>query len=280
MRKSRRGAVVLSACQIQATRLNKLEYRRLQRNVTLLHDDLESHIARIHRQEQGLRYHFTNVVRVIKPIRAYQAWKQVHAHEIAQDEAKELIESIKLRQKKIKPILRKQTTSSSSLSNEISSKPLRPLLLLLENEREKPSDPVINLNENLFRPKTSPINKQLTSSHRINPLLNMLDGRPTSSNNMIRQQIQQQSFDTSSFYSFSSMGTSNPRKLIQGKFVTTHKESDLDALYRMALQNQTAYKSVEQKRIEERKLYDKEFASQYRALKGSMRSVGFTNKIN
>ncbi|CAF1391565.1 unnamed protein product [Rotaria sordida] len=189
-------------------------------------------------------------------------------------------ESIKLRQKKIKPILRKQTTSSSSLSNEISSKPLRPLLLLLENEREKPSDPVINLNENLFRPKTSPINKQLTSSHRINPLLNMLDGRPTSSNNMIRQQIQQQSFDTSSFYSFSSMGTSNPRKLIQGKFVTTHKESDLDALYRMALQNQTAYKSVEQKRIEERKLHDKEFASQYRALKGSMRSVTFTNKIN
>ncbi|CAF1515707.1 unnamed protein product, partial [Rotaria sordida] len=52
MRKSTRGEVVLSACQIQATRLNKLEYRRLQRNVTLLHDDLESHIARIHRQEQ------------------------------------------------------------------------------------------------------------------------------------------------------------------------------------------------------------------------------------
>ncbi|CAF4337434.1 unnamed protein product, partial [Rotaria sordida] len=42
--------------------------------------------------------------------------------------------SIKFRQKKIKPILRKQTTSSSSLSNEISSKRLRPLLLLLENE--------------------------------------------------------------------------------------------------------------------------------------------------
>ncbi|CAF1515274.1 unnamed protein product, partial [Rotaria sordida] len=56
--------------------------------------------------------------------------------------------------------------------------------------------------------------------------------------------------------------------------------SDLDALYRMALQNQTAYKSVEQKRIEERKLHDKEFASQYRALKGSMRSLGFTNKTN
>ncbi|CAF1217053.1 unnamed protein product [Rotaria sp. Silwood1] len=281
MKKSTKGEVVLSACQIQATRLNKLEYRRLQRNVTLLHDDLESHIARIHRQEQGLRYHFTNVVRVVKPNRAYQAWKQAHAHEIAQDEAKDLIESIKLKQKS-KPIVRKQT--ASSISNEIPSKPLRPLLLLLENEKEKTSDPIINLGESLFRPKTSPINKQIPGPHRINPLLNMLDGRPTSSNNMMRQQIQQQQqqqpFDSSSFYSSSSMGTSNARKLIQGKLVTTHKASDLDALYRMALQNQTAYKSVEQKRIEERKLYDKEFASQYRALKGSIRSVGFTNKIN
>ncbi|CAF4479834.1 unnamed protein product, partial [Rotaria sp. Silwood2] len=189
--------------------------------------------------------------------------------------------SIKLKQKS-KPIVRKQT--ASPLSNEIPSKPLRPLLLLLENEKEKTSDSIINLGESLFRPKTSPTNKQVAGPHRINPLLNMLDGRPTSSNNMIRQQTQQQqqqqSFETSSFYSFSSMGTSSPRKLVQGKFVTTHKASDLDALYRIALQNQTAYKSVEQKRIEERKLYDKEFASQHRALKGSMRSVGFTNKIH
>ena len=91
MKKSTKGEVVLSACQIQATRLNRLEYRRLQRNVTLLQDDLQNHIARIRRQEQGLRYHYTNVVRVVKPNKAYQLWKQAHAYEIAQDEAKDRI---------------------------------------------------------------------------------------------------------------------------------------------------------------------------------------------
>jgi len=91
MKKSSKGEVVLSACQIQATRLNRLEHRRLQRNVSTLEDDLQNHIARIRRQEQGLRYHYTNVVRVVKPNKAYQLWKQAHAYEIAQDEAKDLI---------------------------------------------------------------------------------------------------------------------------------------------------------------------------------------------
>jgi predicted DsbA family dithiol-disulfide isomerase len=86
MKKSAKGEVVLSACQIQATRLNRIEYRRLQRDVSLLRGDLQTHIARIHRQEQGLRYHFTNVVRVIKPNRAYQAWKLAHKREIEQDQ--------------------------------------------------------------------------------------------------------------------------------------------------------------------------------------------------
>lgn len=91
MKKSSKGEVVLSAGQVQATRLNKLEYRRLQRHVNYLHDDLENHLAHIHRQEQGLRYHFSNVVRVVKPNPSYQLWKQAHAKEIAQDEAEELI---------------------------------------------------------------------------------------------------------------------------------------------------------------------------------------------
>jgi predicted DsbA family dithiol-disulfide isomerase len=91
MKKSMKGEVVLSSFQVQATRLNKLEYHRLQRNISLLRDDLETHIARIKRQEQGLKVHFTNVVRVIKPNKAYQLWKQAHAHEIAQDQAQELI---------------------------------------------------------------------------------------------------------------------------------------------------------------------------------------------
>jgi predicted DsbA family dithiol-disulfide isomerase len=91
MKKSNSGEVVLTACQIQATRLNRLEYHRLQRNVDLLRENLQEHLARINREEQGLKLHFKNVVRVIKPNRAFQLWKQAHAQEIAQDEAKELI---------------------------------------------------------------------------------------------------------------------------------------------------------------------------------------------
>lgn len=87
MKKSPKGEVSLSAMQIQATRLNKLEYHRLQRNVDLLRGDLQNHITRIQRQEQGLKLHYRNVVRVIKPNRSYQLWKQAHAHEIAQEEA-------------------------------------------------------------------------------------------------------------------------------------------------------------------------------------------------
>lgn len=94
MKKISKGEVVLSACQVQATRLNKLEHRRLQRHVNILQDDLDHQLARLHRQEQGLRYHYTNVVRVVKPNAAYQRWKQAHAQEIAQDEAEELISSL------------------------------------------------------------------------------------------------------------------------------------------------------------------------------------------
>ena len=91
MKKSTKGEVVLSPCEIHATRLNRLEYRRLQRNITLLDANLQHHIAQLHRQAQGLRYHFTNAVRVVKTNRVYQSWRQAHAHEIAQDEAKDLI---------------------------------------------------------------------------------------------------------------------------------------------------------------------------------------------
>lgn len=77
-----------------------------------------------------------------------------------------------------------------------------------------------------------------------------------------------------SFESPSSIFTSPSRKLVQGKIVTDHKVSDLDAMYRMALQNQTAYKSIDPKRLNQQKLLDKEFASQYRALHGTIRSAG------
>ncbi len=91
MKKSSKGEVVLSACQIQATRLNRIEYHRLQQNIDILKENLEEHLARISREEHSLKLHFANVVKVVKPNRAFQLWKQKHAEEIAQDEAKELI---------------------------------------------------------------------------------------------------------------------------------------------------------------------------------------------
>ena len=91
MRKSMKDEVVLGPCEIQATRLNRLEYRRLQRNITLLDVDVQHHIAQLHRQAQDLRYHFTNVVRVVKTNRVCQSCKQAHIHEIAQNEAKNFI---------------------------------------------------------------------------------------------------------------------------------------------------------------------------------------------
>jgi len=172
---------------------------------------------------------------------------------------------------KFKPRSRQQTITSM---NEVPSEPFRPLLLLLGEEKKKTTDQIFNITENFLRPKTSPMNQQVPTQRRINPMLNMLHGRPSSSNTGSRQQ---QLYDSPSFYSLSSMGTTGSRKLVQGKFVTTHKKEDLDALYRMALQNQTAYKSVEQKVIQDRILHDKEFASQHRALKGSMRSAGIVN---
>jgi hypothetical protein len=91
MKKSMSSETVLSACQVQAVRLNNLEYRRLQRHVETMHDDLQVHLARLQRQAQGLKFHFINVVRVLKPNRGYQAWKQAHAREIAEDTANDWI---------------------------------------------------------------------------------------------------------------------------------------------------------------------------------------------
>lgn len=91
MKKSPKGEVVLSPCQIQAARLNQVERHRYERNVELLRDDLNEELARIHRQGQTLKLHFTNVVRVVKPNRAYELWKQTHAHELAQREAREFL---------------------------------------------------------------------------------------------------------------------------------------------------------------------------------------------
>lgn len=175
--------------------------------------------------------------------------------------------------------------------NDTPTEPLRPLLLLAEDEKKKALDATINITDSFLRSKSSLQQRNrpnpflnlpdVTSQqppptpHRVNPLLTMLSGRPASSNVYRRQQTQ--SYDSPSSYSLPSPGAPGSRKLIQGKFIPTHKKADLDALYRMALQNQTAYKAVEHTRIENRKLHDKEFASKHRALMGSMRSSGLVN---
>ncbi len=88
MKKSTKGEAVFSACQIQATRRNHLEYRRLQQNVNLMQDDLRSYLARLDRQAQNIREHYTNVVRVVQPNPASQLWKQVHTYERGQDQTR------------------------------------------------------------------------------------------------------------------------------------------------------------------------------------------------
>jgi hypothetical protein len=104
----------------------------------------------------------------------------------------------------------------------------------------------------------------LPTQHRINPLLTMLQRRQSISLNN-----QEQSSDSSSGSFLPSVVSTNTQR--SGP---TEKVTHIDVLYRIALQNQTAYKSVEPTRIDQRKLFDKEFAAQHRALKGTMRSAG------
>lgn len=289
MKKISKGEVVLSACEVQATRLNKLEHRRLQRHVTLLQDDLDNQLARLHRQEQGLRYHYTNVVRFIKPNPAYQRWKAAHAQEIAQDEAEELIsalpnsffetarffplESIKRKHRSV--ATRRQSSAPIARREErTTSMSLRPLLLLVDDGSEKSSPEFDwNMSESFLRPNTSPERKPAgTNKRRVNPLMTMLGGNPVNSSPSM--QLVSSTFDSPSFRSSSSRLTNGSRKLVQGKFVQEHKAEDLDAMYRIALQNRTACKTIDQKRLNRQKLLDKDFATQYRALHGSIRSAG------
>lgn len=169
---------------------------------------------------------------------------------------------------------RRQSSATIVQSKEqTTSMTLRPLLLLVDDGSEKSSAAFDwNISESFLRPNTSPEQKPNgTTKNRFNPLINMLDGNQINSNPSIPFSS---TFDSPSFHSASSRFTTGSRKLVQGKFVQEHKTQDLDAMYRIALQNQTAFKSIDQKRLNEQKLLDKDFASQHRALRGSLRSAG------
>jgi len=85
---------VLSTCHIQATRLNQLEHRRLQININLMQNNLKVNLGRLQREAQDIRYHYTNVVRVVKTNPEYELWKQRHAYDTAQTDSKNWIGSI------------------------------------------------------------------------------------------------------------------------------------------------------------------------------------------
>lgn len=282
MKKSMSSEAVLSACQVQAVRLNNLEYRRLQRHVDTMHGDLQLHLARLQRQAQGLKVHFTNVVRVLKPNRGYQAWKQAHAREIAEDTASDWIgpsmncfyrssgiscalESIKVKEKSRLP--------AASPSPAETKPPARPLLLLLESVAKEPVEPIINFEETFRRPKTSPAQPFATNHIRANPLLNILIEKTSRKSPLVREHT----FAYQSTSSLPSVSSDGSRKSPQSPSLAKANTPNLDTLYRIALQNATAYKAVEQKHIDKRKLNDRDFASRHRAMKGSIRSAGVVN---
>jgi hypothetical protein len=113
------------------------------------------------------------------------------------------------------------------------------------------------------------VNKHLSKQHRENPLLTMLNEQVINSTNPIRTQPT----ESGSVSFLPPIKPPTSRTHVQNKIITAQKPSNIDTLYRIALQNQTAYKSVEQTRIVRRKLIDKEFASQHRALQGTIRST-------
>jgi len=280
MKKSSKIEVVLSSNQLHAARINKVEYQRFQHSLKYLEDDYHEHIARIQREQQGIKYHFKNVVRVVKPNRAFQLWKQAHAYELAQDESSSMIILFCCKKKtnsitfilflemtKFKPKSRPRKSIVPSTS-QLSIGPIRPLLLLAEDETKQVTiDPIISIAENFLRPKTSHVTRHVDTQHRvINPILNMLTNRPVTSHATRRSANHQ--YESSSSLSL----PVNSRRS-----ASTHRTTDLDTLYRLALQNQTAYKSIDRTVIERRKLYDKEFASRHRALKGSVRSASLVN---
>lgn len=80
-----KGESTLTPSQIQATRLNELEHRRLRQNLHLLQEDYKSMLDRIQREAHDLKDHYTNVVRVVKPNPKYDLWKEYHANEIVQN---------------------------------------------------------------------------------------------------------------------------------------------------------------------------------------------------
>lgn len=177
------------------------------------------------------------------------------------------VELMKLKRKS-KSKIHQQNPSSDEVQSET---PL-PLLVLLGKDVEKPVESLIDFNGNFRRPGTSPVRKSLPDPHRKIPLWAIHHERPIKSSNLVGSN--QSERDASSFLPSITSPHSRKFEHIKSASSATQKTSNLDALYRIALQNQTAYKYIEQAQIEKPKLLDKQFATQPRAMTGTTRLAG------
>ncbi len=132
--------------------------------------------------------------------------------------------------------------------------PIRPLLVLLGNDIKKPVEPtVINFDADVLRPGTSPMQKNLPiDPHRKTPLWAIINERPIKSSNPFRSNRSER--NGTSF--LPSIASPDSRKIEHSKSALnmTQKTANIDALYRIALQNQTV--------IGKPKLLDKQFTTQ------------------
>jgi hypothetical protein len=148
--------------------------------------------------------------------------------------------------------LGKKSESKIPSANDIPDKPMRPLLVLLDNAVKKPVEPIINFGEVFLRPKTSPVEKHLLDQQRKSSLLTILNEHPLRS--------PRAEYGPGSI--LPSIKSSGPRKFEQSKLIAGTNTQNLS--------NLTAYKSAEQTQ----KLLGREFANQHRAFKGTLRSAG------
>ena len=151
------------------------------------------------------------------------------------------------------------------MSSSVAPPPTRPLLLLIDHRPEPTDEPLIDFQQSFLRPKTSPMQPgggaAAPSSQRSNPLLNILMESAIAERPTLRRE--------KTFTSTSNRSALPP---------IDRKSAKLDTLYRIALQNQTAYQAVEKTRVEGRKTQDREFASRHRAMKGSVRAASVLNQ--
>ncbi|CAF1562966.1 unnamed protein product [Rotaria magnacalcarata] len=256
-----KGSTVLSPCQSQAMRLNRLEYRRLQRDINIMSKDLHENLNRLQRQAQDLRYRYTKFVRLVRPNPSFASWKLAqHGHQAEQSEQRISLESINL-----KPKSRKQQVSSDETSHEANL----PLLVSLKLEAEEEVLPIIDLTGTILRPRTSPMNKRLPYQHRVKLVPTAHHNQPTMNSNRT------QPSDISSVSYVSSMVSSTTRTVVtQDKNVSKQKISHNDSPPRKPLLNPLTQKSIGRTtRNDASRPIQKESTTNNRTLRRTLRSA-------